>query len=383
MATGSRLRTFFLRAITLVLLAAIVLGIAFGVRAMSNQATEETENGNSDGGGANRQAVPVQSFTVERRDLRETVRGIGTLRAWRTVHLAPEIDGPLIAVHFEEGEVVSEGDLLFELDDRKLRQRLQSQQSSLRAARARLDIARSTFERVERLREQNVASTDEYDRARTDLDAALADVDHYEAAVALAQEELADTRLHAPFTGVVSERLIDSGNYVQVGQHLATIYQVDPMEMSFRLPERHLGRVTAGQRVEVVIASHPDRRFTGEVTFISPAVNDQSRDFHVKAQIDNSDRVLNPGSFGAAVVIVAEHASRPVVPEEAIIPTRSGHVVFVIDDENRARMQSISIGLRTNGMVEVTDGLDGDETIVRTGQLRLNDGSPVEIVPQN
>lgn len=377
MTAQSKMKVFVLRAITVVMVLAVIAAVAVGVRVLSDDAAGED---NAGGGWRGSQPAPVEVVDVELRNLRETIRGIGTLHAERTVHLSPETDGMLIAAHFREGDLIEQGELLFELDDRKLNQRLQSQQSALRAARARLDIARSTYHRVQRLREQNVASTDEYDRARTDLDAAIADVEQFEANVALVEEELKDIRLHAPFTGVMSERFIDPGNYVQVGNRLATLYRIDPLEMSFRLPERHLGRVRIGQTVEVMVASRPHDRFEGQVTFIGPAVNEQTRDVLVKARIDNPDTRLTPGSFGTAVVIVAEHHNRPVVPEEAIIPTRTGHSVFVIGDENRARMTRVTIGIRTNGMVEITDGLTGGETVVRTGQLRVNDGRTVEIV---
>lgn len=378
MTARSKTASLILRTVgfTAALIVCVAMGI--GVWMLISVADGSENQGEANGGGGPR-VVPVEVAAVERRDLRETIRGIGTLRASRVVHLSPEIDGTLAAVHFTEGDVVEAGTLLFALDDRKLQQRLNSQRSALRAARARLDIARTTFDRVTRLREQNVASSDEYDRARTDLEAAESDVEQFEANVALVEEELRDTRFHAPFDGVVSERLIDPGNYVQVGQRVATLYQADPLEMSFRLSERHLGRVRMDQTVQIMVASLPEERFGGVVTFISPQVNEQTRDFLVKASVNNEDLRLRPGSFGTAVVNVGERPGRLVIPERAVVPTRSGHIVFLIDEQRIARMQPVTVGLRTNSMVEITEGLTGDETVVVIGQLRLNEGSRVEI----
>jgi membrane fusion protein, multidrug efflux system len=372
------MKTILLSIVTVITVLAIVVAVAFGVRTMNDNSNTQTGGG---GGARGPQRVPVEVHTVELRDLRETIRGIGTLRASRVVHLSPETDGTLVEVHFREGSMIERGQPLFDLDQRKLTQRLDAQRSALRAARARLDIAQTTFDRVSRLREQNVASADEFDRARTDLEAAMSDVDQLEANVALVDEELKDTRIVAPFTGMIAERLVDAGNYVQAGQRLAAIYQLDPLEMSLRIPERHLGRIEIGQPVGITVASFPDESFHGEVTFISPAVDERSRDFLIKATVENAHMRLRPGSFGTALVVVGEHAQRPVVPEEALVPTRAGYSIFIIED-GAAQLQPVSIGLRTNGMVEITDGLREGQTVVRTGQLRLNPGSQVDIVDE-
>lgn len=362
-----------------VIVLALVGGAVFGVRAMNNSEASAGDEGGGSAGGRGGQAVPVEAYTVSAMTIRETVRGIGTLRARSVVHVSPQVEGVLNSVHFEEGAFVEAGTVLAELDDRKLRQTLASRRAALVAARARADDARRTFDRLVDLRERNAATADEIDRARTELEATDADVTRLEADVERAEVEMSDMTLTAPFDGVIAQRLIDAGNYIRVGEQIATLYQVDPLDMSFRLPERFAGRVNVGQAVEVRVAAYPDERFAGVLQFVSPVVDESTRDFLVKAAIDNAARRLRPGMFGTAVLELDVREDRPVVPEEALVATRSGYLVFVIEDA-KVTTQPVRIGLRHQGMVELLEGPPIGAQVVQSGQLRLSSGNAVSIV---
>lgn len=353
---------------------ALVVGAVFGVRAMNNDERPDGDSGGARGAGS----VPVEAYEIAPMTLRETVRGIGTLRARREVRVAPQVEGVLTTVPFEEGAFIEAGTVLAELDDRKLRQTLASRRAALNAARVRADDAERTLDRLLELRDRNAATIDEIDNAQAGLEAAHAEVAQLEAEVGLAEEQLRDMTLRAPFDGVIADRLVDPGNYVRVGEQIAAFYQVDPLDMSFRLPERLISRVKVGQAVDVQVAAYPDERFQGTLQFVSPAVDQSTRDFLVKAAIDNSDMRLRPGIFGTVLLELDVREDRPVVPERALVATRSGYLVFVIED-GHVRTQPVRIGLRQQGMVELLDGPPIGATIVRTGQLRLSGGDAVSI----
>lgn len=325
-------------------------------------------------------AVRVQVATVTERRMAETVRGIGTLRALNTVEIRPEIAGRITRIGFEEGGRVEAGAVLFELDTRKLEQELASARAALAAARARLQNAERELRRIDRLFDQQVISEDARDQAATALESASAEVDRLEAEVSLAEERVADATVRAPYTGSISEALVDVGDYVQAGSLLATLYQTDVLEIEFTLPERHTGRIETGQEVELTVSAYPDRKFSARTTFVSPSVSDQSRDFLVKARLENPNALLKPGTFATALLTVRHREDALVIPEQALIATREGYIVFVVGKDGTAVGRPVQIGLREPGLVQIIDGLAAGERVVTTGHLRVADGTPLEIV---
>ncbi|MFW6092702.1 MAG: efflux RND transporter periplasmic adaptor subunit [Pseudomonadota bacterium] len=327
-------------------------------------------------------AVRVHASEVTERTLTETVQGIGTLRALQTVELRPEIAGRITRIAYDEGGRVAQDDLLFELDIRKLTQELEASRAALEAADARQENAERELARVERLYEQQVSTEDARDQAATNLRAARAEVNRLRSEVSLIRERLADARILAPFDGRISEAAVDEGDFVQSGALLATLYRTDALEIEFTLPERHTGRIERGQRVELTVSAFPERTFTAVTTYVSPSVSDRSRDFLVKARLDNPEGLLKPGTFATARVTVNERQAL-VIPEEALIATREGYMVFVIDAEGRAERHNVTTGLRNPGVVQITEGLEAGDRVVRTGHMRLADGVPVEVLAES
>lgn len=324
-------------------------------------------------------AVAVEVVEVRATTLEDTVRGIGTLRASETVVLRPEVAGVVRAIRFTEGAQVERGQVLFELQDDTLVRQQAAREAALRSAEAALAEAERNVARMQQLWQQQLIARVELEQAQTEADRWTAEVDRLRADLQVVQSERRETRVRAPFTGVVSQREVDRGAYVTAGQELATLYQVNPLELEFYLPERHIGQVRRGQEVAVTVASHPDRRFRGQVNFVAPAVREATRDFLVKAALPNADGALKPGSFATALVTVDVRAARPVVPEEALVATRLGYLVFTVQD-GVARAREVRTGLRQAGQVEIVEGLEPGDVVVRSGHLRLSGGEPVRVV---
>ena len=323
-----------------------------------------------------RPAASVAIAAVAPMTLRETVFGVGTLEASATVEISPEISGRIRAIRFEEGSFVDEGEVLFELDDERLGHQLASQRAALRAAEVRASNTRRVFDRWQQLRARDVITEEQYEQAEADWQEAIAERERLEAEVALIERELQDTRILAPFTGVVSHREVDRGAHVTVGRVLATFYQIDPLEVNFWLPERHLARLSRGQSVAVTVAAYPDREFEGVVEFVSPAIDPSTRQFLVKALVPNAQHELKPGLFATASVTVGQREDRPVIPDVALVATRRGYMVFVVED-GVAVSREVVTGLRYEGVVEIVEGLAVGDQVVYEGHMRLNGGEPV------
>jgi membrane fusion protein (multidrug efflux system) len=270
------------------------------------------------------------------------------------------------------------GDLLFTLDDRKILRRLEERKNALRAAKSRLENAAKDFKRFSALLESKVISKDEWDQVRTNLETAQAERKRIQAEVELIQENLQDTRIEAPLSGMLSESLVDPGDYVDVGNVLATLYQTSPIQVTFKVPDRYMGRVGEGQECRVEVAAYPGRTFKGRVSFVSPSVDPETRDFTVKVTLENTDRVLKPGAYAAASTIIETLDQCPAIPEEALVSTRKGHMVFVVKN-GKAEGRTVSVGHRKPGMVEICKGVSLGDQVVTKGHMGLSHGDPVQI----
>lgn len=341
----------------------------------SSESTDE-------GQGEERNAAVVDVATVERTTLQESLQAIGSLRADQTARISPEIAGNVEEVAFTEGETVAAGDVLVKLDDDKLQDQYQSRKFSLEESRATLENARRTYNRNQRLQERDMISAQELDNSRANFETARARVNRLESQVQEARERLEDATIRAPFTGSVGSKEVDSGNYVQPGTTLTTLYRLNPLEVRFTVPGRFVGRVQTGQKIRLHVSSQPDTAFPGDVYFVSPSIREQTRDLLVKARVQNPNFSLKPGAFARVELIVETLKDRPVIPAEALIATREGYIVFTVQN-GTAKRTPVEIGLRQPELVEVRKGLSVGDRVITSGHLSVSDGSPVEVANEN
>lgn len=325
------------------------------------------------------QVVPVEVVKAAIIPVQESTTGIGTLRASETVELKPEISGVIACLHFEEGDSVEKGQLLYAIDDTELQRQRKARQAALEAAEARKTNAQWDFDRLQRLRERQAAAEEEYKEARDTLREASAEVKRLEREIRVLDERIADARISAPQHGHISESRVDPGDFVDIGQHLATFYADSPLELEFSVPERFVGRIAEGDPVEVTAPSQPGRSFQARVAFVAPAVDPGTRDLMIKAVMNDTDAGLKPGMFARAEVVLGRRDEHPVIPEECLVSTRTGYSVFVVR-ENKAHGRGVKIGLRMPGRVEVTEGVEPGDLVVRRGQMRLSDGKLVRLI---
>ena len=325
---------------------------------------------------AQRNCIPVDLTQVASTDLDETIEAIGTLEARQEVILKPELSGIIDEVHFEEGNAVEKGQLLFSIEDDTYQAQLRAKEALLQQHRAQLSNQRRNFERRKRLFQQQQVSEEVRDEAETQLKIAQAQVRRLQAEIDEFREVLEDTRIRAPFAGIVGELLVDPGNWVDAGTPLAAVTQNDPLHIAFTLPEKSSGRVQTGQLARVLIPAYPKKHFEGRVFFISPRIESSSRSLLVKAILDNSRQELKPGGFASVQLKVGTRRNVPVIPEEALIPTRTGYMVFTVQDE-QAHARQVEIGLRRPGTVEIRRGLEAGETVIRAGHESVQEDDRV------
>lgn len=325
---------------------------------------------------ADSDCIPVTTAQVEKMNLERTVRAIGTLEAIQQVTIRPEITGVIEAVHFQEGTPVEKGELLFTIDDAKIREQLNAKKAALEEARANLENAQLIYNRRQRLFKQKLGTEEARDEARSRYKAIAAQVERLKAEIQGVKETLADTRVKAPFAGIIGEQHVDTGEWVDIGMQLAPLVQTNRLKIAFTVPEKYSGQTETGQTIKVRTPATPEEERSGTVYFVSPVIRQKTRSLLLKAHIDNPRHVLFPGGFASVDLILELLENRPIIPEEALVPTRSGYMVFVVED-SVAKGREIEIGLRKTGIVEIKKGLSQGETIIQSGHIAVSEGDKV------
>lgn len=289
------------------------------------------------------------------------VEAVGTLNGIESVTLTAKVTEQVSAVHFEGGELVQEGDVLVELIDAE-------QLALLREAEAKLEETRLQLERLISLGAE-IATAAEIDVARTRVDA-------NEALLGALRSRIADRNLRAPFDGVVGFRQISVGALLTPGTIVAELDDIDPLKLDFTLPEHNLSGVGVGDAVLARSTAWPDELFRGSVTRIGTRIDPVTRAFPVRALIENSSMRLRPGMLMSVEVNLGE-TEAIVIPETALLQSGAQSSVYVVDEESMARRQSVEIGRRIPGAIEIRRGIDRGDRVVVSGQLTLRPGVAV------
>src|SRR5690606_25032770 len=185
------------------------------------------------------------------------------------------------------------------------------------------------------------------------------------------------TVITAPFEGMIGLRRVSVGDFVNIGQDIVNLEQIDPLKADFRVAEVYLGAVRPGQKIELSADAFPGETFTGEVYAIDPLIDESGRSIVLRARLPNSDDRLRPGLFVRVTLVLNEREDAIQIPEQALVPQGQDQFVFRVVD-GKAELTKVTAGIRRDGMVEITEGLGPDDEVVTAGQLKIRDGAPVQ-----
>lgn len=317
-------------------------------------------------------ASPVSTVEVAPITWTPGIQAIGTVGASRGVDLSVETTGIVKAIQFEANQRVEQGDLLVQLDNTQ-------QQADLAAQRAQAALDVQNLVRAQELQKRGVGSETTVEQAQAAASASAAQVEKLEAV-------LEQKRLVAPFAGTLGIPRIDIGQYVAPGTTVATLQNLDVLRADFSIPEQSLSLVQIGQPVRFGV-TEADMPFTGKIVGIEPKVDAATRLVLIRAEISNPDGMLAPGQFVQVRVQLPEESNVIAVPQTAVVTSLYGDYVYVVrraeaDGANEslvARQIFVKPGRRSDGRIEIIEGLSGGDVVVTAGQNRLNNGSPVVI----
>ncbi|MEX0406230.1 efflux RND transporter periplasmic adaptor subunit [Aquibium sp. LZ166] len=316
----------------------------------------------------------VSTVEVEPATWTPGIQAIGTVGASRGVDLSVEIAGVVEEINFEANEKVEKGDLLVQLDDTQ-------QAADLAAQRAQAALDAQSLTRAQELQKRGVGSETTVEQAQAAASASAAQVDKLEAV-------LEQKRLVAPFGGTLGIPRIDVGQYIAPGTVVATLQNLDVLRADFSVPEQSLDQVEIGQPVRFGVTEN-DMPFTGKITGIEPKVDPSTRLVLIRAEISNPDGKLAPGQFVQVRVELPREDNVIAVPQTAVVVSLYGDYVYVVrpaenasgeaKDGLVARQVFVKTGRRSDGRVEITEGVSPGDLVVTAGQNRLNNGSPVVV----
>lgn len=331
-------------------------------------------------------AVPVVVAQVTQKTVPVQISAIGNVEAYSTVSVKPMVAGPLLSVHFQQGEDVAKGQLLFSIDPRPFQATLAQAQATLAHDQAIESNDRVEAKRYLELFQQGVVPSEQSDSFTSAANAAAAQVKADEATVEAAQLNLAYTQIASPIDGRTGALQVYAGNLVKANDVsiLVVINQIQPIYVNFAIPEDQLPAVKkyrAGgrPRVEATIPNDPGPAEQGTLTFIDNTVDVSTGTIHLKATFANARRRLWPGQFANVTLTLTDQPGATVVPTQAITAGQSGPYVFVVKSDGTVESRPIVTGKAYQSDTVVVSGLQPGETVVTDGQVRLTSGAHVTI----
>lgn len=319
----------------------------------------------------NRRLDLVTTQTIEDTLYQHYTEVQGDVATDENIIIYPEFSGVLIDIQVEEGQSVNRGQTLAVIDDGGLA-------SELAQLEARSALAKTTFERQERLWDQNIGSEMQYLEAQTNYEAMQRSLDQL-------RSQLAKTVVKAPFSGIIDEVITDEGEVVNPGQNqLFRLVNLDKMYIDAAVPENYLNKITKGTGVKVEINSL-NRELEGEVSQVSNNINPGNRTFRVRVSIPNENGQVKPNQIATVKLNDYTAEDAVVIPESAVLKNAMDeNIVYVLENDTQdntgiAKKRLVKTGYVSGNHIEITSGLEPGETLIVEGARNLRDGQEVRI----
>jgi len=327
---------------------------------------------------AEEKSVVVRTQPVKLESIRPKVDSIGTLNAFEEIIISSRIDGILNVSNVKEGTPVSPGTVLALVDDTDYKLEVRRDEAALKQAEATLANTRQEYQRKEALLKEELVTRQQFDDISTKRALADADVDRAKAALSLAREKLARTKIISPLNAFVKEKKVSAGDYVRNGTPLFTLIQIDPIKLNFTVPERDIGKLKKDQQVQFTLDALPGKPFSGVVKTIYPNLEEKTRTLQVEAIVGNKDKLLKPGSFAKVTLFTGDARDSVLIPITSLLYDENKVKVFIVEGE-RAKELYVKAGTKYGEMMEITEGLKGGEILVVAGQQNLAEGVKVNV----
>ena len=334
-------------------------------------------------------AMPAPLVTVVKATAQDVPRyldEIGRNAAFESVTVTPQVGGRIVERHFQDGENLKKGQLLFVIDPRPYKAQVDSAQAALAQAKAALDLAKIQFARDQEVIGTRAISKQDYDTKKNAVDVDQAQVQAAEATLETAKLNLEYCYIHSPIDGRAGARLVDVGNVVQANAtSLLSIQRLDPIYANFTITESDLPGVqkqmsSGTLRAAVRLPSDPETAArSGRVEFLDNAVQNGSGTVNLRATMSNSDHHFWPGQFVDVKLVLSTEKGAVLIPNQAAQISQQGPFVYVLKSDDTAELRPVKLGQRQGDQVVVTQGVAASERVVLAGQMLIRPGGKVRV----
>jgi len=353
-----------------------LLFLLFFISACSSPKNSETVQEETFG------AAPVKLFKVKRQRISEKLNFTGIVEPLKKINITPDIGGKIDKIYVEEGDRVSQGQLLAELDTRAIKLQLKQADAAVAVAEANYKDAQRNMDRMERLRIEDAVSEQQYEKIKLAYEAAEAQLKQAQAAQNLAKYNLDVAMMRAPFSGIIASQNAEEGDVINpmMGgfsptSGVLTLMDFTKVKIEIEASANEIARIKKDQNTILKVSAYPNKEFTGRVVLVNLTADPVSKKFKVEIQADNPDLLLRPNTFGEVILEVSSSEEALVIPQKAVIENQ---YVFIAANETASK-QEITLGMQNTEMVEVLKGLNEGDMVVVEGNYGLQDGAKIEV----
>lgn len=337
-------------------------------------------------------ALPPPTVTVARPISRMVLDWddyVGRFQASKAVEVRPRVSGQLVGIHFKDGDIVKQGQLLFTIDPRPFTAQLDEAQAQVANAATALNLARAELARATRLIADDAVSAEEVDSLRARVQSAQAQLAAAQAAVRARKLDVEFTQVRAPITGRVSDRRVDVGNLVagdsaSAATILTTINALDPIYFSFDGSEalylKHQRQQAAIDQAEVRLQDETDYKWKGKVDFTDNAIDNGSGTIRGRAVVANPQYFLVPGMFGNMRLGGGVPHKALLVPDGAVVTDQTRKIVYVVQKDETVVAKPVEVGALANGLRVIRSGIGIRDLVVIEGTQLVQQGAAVKMV---
>jgi membrane fusion protein, multidrug efflux system len=341
-------------------------------------------------------APPLPQVVVSKplaREVDSRLGFLGQFSAVERVELRAQVGGTLTGIFFKDGDIVHKGDLLFTIDAEPYEIKLAQANAQLETAKARLVLAERELSRAQQLKRSDFGTEQTVDQRTADQQSAQAAVDDAKAQIRDAQFDLEHCRITSPFTGRIGNHQVSIGNLIAGSRAatspttlLATMVSLDPIYLDFDMSEsdylafsRTRAQVKGGpaDKVEIALSDEAQFKRPGTLDFVDNALNRSSGTIHARATVPNADLFLTPGEFGRVSLIVSAPAPMLLVPDTAVLPDQSQHVVMTVGPDGSVVPKPVEIGALRGSLRVIRSGLTANDQVIIDGIPHATPGAKV------
>lgn len=338
--------------------------------------------------------VPVRVYSVQPESLSKYLKLTGTISAAKDQILYSKVSERVVELKVKAGDRVGINQTILTQYNAILNQGLDAAKANAANAEAQVELAEQNFARMQRLFNQHAISSQQFEQVTAQRKAAASGLEAARAQLKQAQEQVENSIIKAPFSGVVAAVFVEPNQMLPAGQQAAQIIDPSTMKSKVRVASKDIALIKIGQEVAVSIPSIPEKTYKGKVTTIDRAVDPVSKTLEAEIVITDADDHVKSGMYGEFMIATSSIANSVVIPETALLsqtevkinkqtgtqePVRK-YFLFTVDGSSKAKLKEVKVGLVSEGRAQITDGVNMNEKVVIVGNNIVQEGDKVNII---